>query len=134
VLWFDAVRIDAAEDRKYEAVLRTLEPDDCWSVKNQARMHRRNRDTPYTSATDAMRHWPETATAVAARRTMLDECEIAAPFGLDDLFGLKLSPTSAFGIKKRALFENRIKEKGWLTAWPRLRVISAQVNLAENRD
>lgn len=134
VLWFDARRIDAAEDQKYEAALRTLEPDACWSVKNQARMHGRNGDAPYASVTDATRHWPETVTAVAARRTMSEECEIVAPFGLEDLFGLKLSPTPAFATNKRALFDDRIKQKGWLTAWPRLRVVSAQANLPENRD
>jgi len=125
VLWFDAVRTDAVEDLKYEAALRTLEPDVCWSVKNQARMHRRNSDAPYASATDAMRYWPETATAVAVRRTIRDECEIAAPFGLDDLFGLKLRPTPAFATEKRAVFEYRIEEKRWLRDWSRLRVIAA---------
>jgi hypothetical protein len=38
-----------------------------WSVKNQARMHERNADRPYRSASDAMMHSPETATAVGAR-------------------------------------------------------------------
>lgn len=125
VLWFDPERIDAAEDRRLEAALRALEPEVGWSVKNQARMHRRNGDAPYASATDAMRYWPETATAVAARRTTRDECDIAAPFGLDDLFELQLAPTPAFAAGKRAVFEDRIDKKRWLAVWPRLRLVSA---------
>lgn len=48
------------------------------------------------SARDAMRYWPETATAVAARRGGRDELEIASPLGLDDLFNLLLRPTERF--------------------------------------
>lgn len=68
VIWFDPDRIEESHDRKIEKVLRAAAPSIDWSVKNQARMHSRNSDSPYRSATDAMRYWPETATAVAARR------------------------------------------------------------------
>jgi hypothetical protein len=85
VIWYDPRQIDASEDIKHEAALRAAEPSITWSVKNQARMHQRNGDTPYASATEAMRYWPETATAVAARWQDHNDCEIAAPLGLDDL-------------------------------------------------
>jgi uncharacterized protein len=107
-----------------EAALKVLEPELDWSVKNQARMHSRNGDDPYTSATDAMRYWPETATAVAARRTSHDECEIAAPFGLDDLFDLRLRPTVKFTVEKHHLFQTRVDEKSWLNTWPLLQIVS----------
>jgi hypothetical protein len=48
-----------------------------------------------------MRYWPETATAVAVRRNDEDGCEVAAPFGVDDLFGLILRPTPRFAREKR---------------------------------
>src|SRR5690349_18420197 len=92
-LWFDADRPDAATDRTIEGMLHAAEPAIPWSVKNQARMHARNDDPPYASTADAMRFWPETATAVAVRRNGGDDCEIAAPYGLDDLFHLVLRPT-----------------------------------------
>ena len=38
-----------------------------WSAKNQARMHLRNGDAPYRDTYDAVAHWAETATAIAAR-------------------------------------------------------------------
>jgi uncharacterized protein len=124
VVWFDPRRAEPSEDRALEAALRGLEPSVDWSVKNQARMHLRNGDTPYASAVDAMRHWPETATAVAARRTERGSCEIAAPFGLADLFGLVLRPTPRFAGERHRAFLDRVQAKGWLAAWPLLRTES----------
>ncbi|MGQ3099887.1 MAG: nucleotidyltransferase family protein [Sphingopyxis solisilvae] len=121
VIWFDPERCDPAQDRKHEARLHAVEPSIAWSVKNQARMHVRNGDAPYRSATDAMRYWPETATAIAARRLGSDICEIAAPFGVDDLLNLLLRPTSHFAVEKRSIYEDRIRTKGWLSIWPHLR-------------
>ena len=123
ILWFDRERTDPSEDRQIEALLRTLDSSVEWSVKNQARMHVRNGDAPYVSATDAMRCWPETATAVAVRRGDQDRCEVAAPFGLHDLFGLILRPTPRFADDKRQLYDNRIQAKGWLELWPLLRAV-----------
>lgn len=123
VIWFDPARTDPTEDRKYEELLRLQEPSITWSVKNQARMHSRNHDAPYASAADAMRFWPETATAVAVRRLASDDCEVAAPLGLDDLFELILRPTARFCGEKRAVFEDRMASKGWLENWPSLRLV-----------
>lgn len=120
VIWYNPNCIDAAEDRRFEAQLALSEPSFVWSVKNQARMHTRNGDAPYSSSSDAMTHWPETATAVAARRKGATGCEIAAPLGLDDLFDLVLRPTPRFRRDKRAIYEQRVLGKSWTTAWPLL--------------
>ncbi|GAA4035111.1 hypothetical protein GRI94_08580 [Erythrobacter jejuensis] len=121
VVWFDRNCSDPARDRAIEHTLHTTEPTIDWSVKNQARMHIRNGDAPYQSATDAMRHWPETATAVAAKRVCSDECEIASPLGLDDLIGLVLRPTIKFTVQKRSIFEERVRSKAWRRKWPMLK-------------
>ncbi len=86
-------------------------------------MHLRNGDQPYASATDAMIYWPETATAVAVRLAADDELEIAAPFGLDDLFDLVVRPTERFREEKRHQFVERLQNKQWLTKWPGLTVL-----------
>lgn len=125
VIWHDPDCADAAEDRRLEAQLAKLEPSFDWSVKNQARMHTRNGDAPYSSSSDAMAHWPETATAVAARRRGSDGCEIAAPLGLDDLFDLVLRPTLRFRGEKRAIYEQRVLSKSWTKTWPLLRTAEA---------
>lgn len=121
VLWFDATCTSPDEDRRLEALLHAAEPSIDWSVKNQARMHLRNGDAPYRNASDAMRFWPETATAVAVRRTAEDLCEVSAPLGLEDLFNLQLKPTPRFTQEKHAIYQQRITSKGWLTHWPLLK-------------
>jgi len=122
-VWFDPERTHPSEDREIEAALRTMDPSVAWDVKNQARMHLRNGDAPYVSATDAMCRWPETATAVAVRRSEQDHCDIAAPFGLDDLFGLIVRPTPSFADAKRQLYNDRVQAKEWLKTWPLLRAV-----------
>jgi hypothetical protein len=125
VIWHDPRRTDPAEDIEHEAVLCAAEPSIAWSVKNQARMHGRNGDAPYASATEAMRYWPETATAVAVRLQGSGNCEIAAPLGFDDLLVLILRPTPRFFSEKRSIYEDRLRTKGWTTSWPRLRLAEA---------
>jgi hypothetical protein len=120
VIWYDRHCAEAAEDRRLESRLHAIEPSIRWSVKNQARMHSRNGDTAYSSATDAMRYWPETATAVAAQRHGLDGCNIAAPLGFDDLLNLVLRPTARFRVEKRTVYEDRIRTKDWTGCWPLL--------------
>lgn len=121
VIWYDPDRIDPVVDKRYETALLAMAPGVRWSVKNQARMHRRNGDAPYRSATDAMRHWPETATSVAVRRLDADGFEVAAPFGLEDLMKLLLRPTPGFIVDKRPIYEDRVRSKDWLGTWPLLR-------------
>ncbi|CAH0650303.1 MULTISPECIES: nucleotidyltransferase family protein [Pseudomonas] len=121
VIWFDAHRCTPEQDEALEAVLRDLEPNVLWSVKNQARMHVQNGDKPYLSATDAMRYWPETATAVAVALREKDSCEVAAPLGLDDLFDLVIRPAGRFATEKTAIYQSRLKSKNWAEIWPQLK-------------
>jgi len=121
VIWFDPAACTAARDAGLETALRARDGTLAWSVKNQARMHERNGDAPYRSATDAMRYWPETATAVGVRLGQQGEIEVAAPFGLDDLFDLVLRPTPRFLTEKYAIYLERVRSKQWEQAWPKLR-------------
>ncbi|AMG74506.1 nucleotidyltransferase family protein [Sphingopyxis granuli] len=123
VIWFSRTLVDPAIDRDIERRLSAVLPKFAWSVKNQARMHHRNGDRAYKSAADAMMHWPETATAVAAR-LHAGTVEINAPFGLDDLFGLCLRPTPAFVGERRAIFDGRVASKQWLKRYPMLTIPS----------
>ena len=120
VVWFEDTRPIVEIDRGIEIRLRSLAPRFDWSVKNQARMHHRNGDVPYMSVADAMRHWPETATAVAVRLADDQSIDLNAPLGLDDLFSLRLTPTPAFAARKRSVFDKRAAEKGWLERYPLL--------------
>jgi hypothetical protein len=90
-----------------------------WSVRNQARMHERNGDAPYRSTEDAIRHWPETATAIAARYRG-NRVEVLAPYGIEDLVNLLVRPTPAFACKQ-FVYRARITSEDWARRWPGLR-------------
>lgn len=121
VIWFDPADASAERDAQLDMRLRECNPNLNWSVKNQARMHQRNDDAPYTSAAQAMTCWPETATAVAVRLAREGTIEVAAPLGLDDLFGLVVRPTARFRSDKQAIYQARQRDKNWPARWPGLR-------------
>jgi hypothetical protein len=119
----DAIYLDAADlnpgtDLAIEARLRQLCPGVPWQVTNQARMHRRDADAPWRDAAEAIAHWPETATAIAAR-SVRGRVEILAPFGIDDLAGLIVRPTPAF-VARRDVCRLRLEQKQWRSRWPEL--------------
>jgi uncharacterized protein len=89
-----------------------------WSVHNQARMHVRNGDAPYWDSEHAIRCWPETATAIAAR-LYNGHVQIIAPHGVDDLVRMIVRPTPAFRTKM-SVYERRLASKNWAGRWPRL--------------
>ncbi|HEU5140073.1 MAG TPA: nucleotidyltransferase family protein [Bacillales bacterium] len=120
VLYYDPSDIGEEMEKLYEQQLREKDPELPWSVKNEARMHLRNGDVPYTSVEDAMKHWAETATAVAVRLERRDEISVSAPFGLDDLFGLILRQGPY--VADKGAFERRCAGKRWLEIWPKLRL------------
>lgn len=123
VVWFDAERDDPAYDRDLEEKLGQQTPEFNWSVKNQARMHQRNGNDPYHSTENALLYWPETATAVAARVGDNNIIEILAPYGLDDLFELRLRPTPPFEHEKLDIFRQRVVAKRWMERYPLLQLI-----------
>ncbi len=122
VIYYDPTQISESGDRRIEARLSQMRPDFCWSVKNQARMHTRNGDAPYSSVFHAMQFWPETATAVAVRLNGQDGLDVCAPYGLGDLFQLKLKPTPGFVNAKRHIFDARVASKVWLKSYPLLKL------------
>lgn len=125
VIWHDPLKATQECDTMLESTLKARDSTLRWSVKNQARMHERNADAPYLSASNAMRHWPETATAVGVRLTDRAEIEVSAPFGLDDLFALIVRPTERFRVEKYSTYVDRIRSKNWQLQWPRISIKTA---------
>lgn len=121
VVFFDSGDAGAARDAAARDWLSAAAPGLPWDVANQARMHARNGHAPYRSLADAIAHWPETATAVAARLGA-QGVEILAPHGLDDLFALVARPTPAHRTQPAAMMA-RVTAKGWRVRWPALRVL-----------
>lgn len=127
VVWFDSQRCNQIHDNYLEERLSQQFSTFNWSVKNQARMHQRNGNDPYLSTENALLYWPETATAVAVRVTDTNLIEIIAPYGLDDLFELRLRPTPPFECEKLNVFRHRVSAKRWMERYPMLQLISGLV-------
>src|SRR5688572_30443853 len=120
VVYFDRAHAGAERDRAIETDLAARIPEVPWSVKNQARMHERNGEAPYSDAADAISRWPETATAIAARLAN-GRVELLAPHGVNDLLGLIVRPTPAFSSRRDEV-ARRVASKNWQARWPRLKV------------
>lgn len=118
VVFFDETNISEKLEKEIEQKLIDIKPGIKWSVKNQARMHFRNNHLKYSNTEDAISHWPETATAVAARLNVDNKIEILAPYGLIDLFNLIVKPTPNFDV---IVFQQRVNEKQWEKQWENLK-------------
>lgn len=121
VVFVDTGDRSRAGEEAIERALCAALPGVIWSVRNQARMHLRNGDAPYTDTADAVAHWPETATAVAVR-VRGGAVELLAPYAVGDLVGLVVRPTppTVARAEKMAEYRKRVAVKGWLVRWPRL--------------
>lgn len=121
VVFFDPSLADGPgaldAERRLEQRLAAEIPGLAWSVTNQARMAALNGDAPYRDTAEAVAHWPETATAVAAQMDAEGRIRILAPHGVEDLFALVVRPTPAFALKQ-ALWEERRRAKRWQERWP----------------
>lgn len=122
VLYHDPDDLREETEKEWERQLRRLAPEYPWSVKNQARMHLRNHESPYPTVADAMKRWPETATAIGVySHSPGGRIEIIAPHGTDDLLGLIVRQSSFF--QDTSAFLMRVQRKKWLERWPKLILI-----------
>jgi hypothetical protein len=117
VLYYDTSATEEHEKR-YESLLKKHLHEYDWSVKNQARMHLRNGEKQYESVEDAMRRWPETATAVGVTLDKQGLVRVIAPYGLEDLFGLAVRRSPLFSDHEK--YRQRVSHKDWLKNWPLL--------------
>jgi uncharacterized protein len=123
VIWFDPGSVSAERDAKLESDLARQDGVVRWSVKNQARMHRRNGDAPYASAASAMCHWVETTAAVAVQIDEEGALRFSTPLGTDDLFDMVVRAGPRFRDDKHDIFLARVAEKRWFEHWPLLRLV-----------
>lgn len=120
VLYYDPDDLREETEKEHEQKLKMLY-DYNWSVKNQARMHLRNGDSQYKSIEDAMKRWPETATAIGIGLASDGHLKMYAPHGYEDLMHMIERRSPYF--RDVSTYRMRMQNKGWLTRWPRLTVI-----------
>lgn len=90
-------------------------------IKNEARVHLWYEEafgypiSPYCSTADAIASFPTTATAVGVR-WQDSQFECCAPFGLDDLFALRVRPNKRQITP--AIYAAKVKR--WRSIWPKL--------------
>ena len=125
VIYFDESDCLTETEKALESKLQEMMPNQPWSVKNQARMHIKNKVAPYASSFDGVAHFPETPTAIAARLHN-NKIEILAPYGLHDLFEGLVRPTPPYhqGSKLYPIYLNRIQNKNWGVIWTKLMIES----------
>jgi uncharacterized protein len=123
LIYFDQSDCSRARDEEIEALLISVNGIP-WSVKNQARMHVKSNDAPYSSCQEALYCAPETISAVAITRTGNSQWIVASSFGYEDLLSKILRPTPHF-MSKHFLedYNTRVRSKGWLDRWPSARVL-----------
>ncbi len=126
VIYFDPTDSSEERDKKIERSL--LEHSGIglhWSVKNQVRMYAAGNEPQVASLEEAVRNWPETATAIVIRLDSCDNLKIVAPHGLDDLLSLIVKPTP-YHLGKPDVFSRRLMEKKWKEHWPELNLENAK--------
>jgi hypothetical protein len=125
VVYHDTADLSGEKEQEAERKLHAELPGIRWQVRNQARMHVRNGEPPYLTVERAMKGWPETATAVGVRLLNDNTLEWLCPWGLSDLFHLKLRPSPLCADPEA--FARRVQEKDWLRQWPKLSVAHGSV-------
>lgn len=127
VIFYDVEDESGFEQQHLAEILKQQFPENDWDVVNQAWVHQwyttENGASipPLQSIQHALSLWPETATAVAVRLLENNALEIIAPFGLDDLFELKLRWNAA--LVSHDVFMQRMEEKQFLQKWNKLSLL-----------
>lgn len=117
----------AGMEHSHQIKIANICNDFTWEVTNQAHVHLWFEECfgqpvqPLKSIEEAVATWPEFATSVGITLTQTGDLEIIAPFGLDDLFEMRVrhNPTRA----SIAAFRSRIASKRYKERWPNVLIM-----------
>ncbi|GAU76225.1 nucleotidyltransferase family protein [Fusibacter sp. 3D3] len=127
IVFFDDKNLDA----QYEAVLSVqlnekLDDFPLWlDIKNQARVHLWYKEKfgieleAYASLESAIDTWPTTSTALGIRRQSESVWQLYAPFGVQDVFDLKIRANNR--LITEAIYLNKVNK--WQNKWAELQVV-----------
>ncbi|MFZ1635474.1 MAG: nucleotidyltransferase family protein [Chitinophagales bacterium] len=117
IIFYNSTELTKDYEESIKNRLEYLNPNFKWSVKNQARMHIRNGHAPYNGIYGALKAFPETCSAVAIDQNL----NIVAPYGLNDLYNLTVSPTQFCIDNEIAVYDRRLRQKKWINKWMHLK-------------
>ena len=123
--YFDAQELPEEETRHQEIIAHAC-PGLPWEVTNQAHVHLWFEKyfgypvTPLHSLAEAVATWPEFATSVGICLDENDALHIIAPWGLDDLFEMRVRRNPVRVSEET--FLNRTRSKRYAERWPKVSV------------
>ncbi|MDO6477667.1 nucleotidyltransferase family protein [Alteromonas sp. 1_MG-2023] len=123
VVYFDSDNVSAEAETVHTGRLNTIMPALNWEVRNQARMHDKHGRPPFSNTPDAVSHWVEIETTVAAR-LQNENIEIFSAYGLSHNYNNTITRNP---LAAQATFDSRVKNKSWLADWPALKVQHGQI-------
>ena len=125
--YFDPHPQHPDQDARLQAQLQSLAPQLPWEVTNQALVHTwfeayfGHAVPPLPSLEAAVATWPEYATAVGLFTTPNGRIEVIAPFGLRDLFDMRVQRNPA--RVSRETYLARVAQKQYTQRWPRVSIV-----------
>ena len=121
LIYLDKSDPDGLAEADHEAWLAARLPHQRWEVRNQARMHHRQKVQPFTSSLEALSHWVEIPTCIGVRLLPNGEFEWLAPYGFGHNWSLRVSANPKCRQDSQ-VFMQRILGKRWQQIWPELEV------------
>lgn len=126
VAYFDDADLSEQAEQAWQAALVQAQPALPWEVTNQASVHRwfeghfGHPVEPLRSLHEAVASWPEYATCVGISLCPRQGLRVIAPWGLDDLLGMRVrrNPTRV----SLATYTERVAQKAYASRWPRVTV------------
>jgi hypothetical protein len=133
LIYYNEDKSEEAWDKIYEASFSKEGLGARWSIKNQARMWQESRDPRYLRSADALLYAPDTVSSVGIRKRQDGTIVVFAPYGLSDLFSIRLSPTQLF-LKHHGMseFNGRIERKQWQAYWPKMTISATPIECRYN--
>lgn len=119
LIYLDCGDPQGLHEADHEAWLAARVPGQRWEVRNQARMHQRQRVPPFVSSLEALSHWVELPTCIGVRLLTDDRFEWLAPYGFSPNWSLQVDPNPRCRQESR-VFTDRVKAKEWQRLWPDL--------------
>ncbi|TDM06950.1 MAG: hypothetical protein C4K60_18965 [Ideonella sp. MAG2] len=122
MVYFDASESPQHSEMALQNSLQRMAPDLPWEVTNQATVHHwYEREfgikvEPLGSLEEGVASWPEYATCVGVTLDPNKRVRVIAPWGLDDLFNLRVRHNPVRASVKD--YRKRMVEKNFSSRWP----------------